>query len=871
MMMKQNNLYKIHRGKNTSDPVRKQVALSLAPLAIFIGLIVSPHAQSKEVFNVHALELDNQVTAPQDLAQFESGNQAPGTYRADIYINGDQQDTRDVVFVAAPDGRLIPQLTVSDLEKYGVLVKSIPGLLALKSDSLVTPIEKFIPESSTDFNFNKQKLMISVPQANMNPSAQGEVDPKYWDDGVPALLSSYSFTGSNSWGDNGSKSDDYFLNLRSGFNLGGWRLRNYSTWNYSKSEEDEYASGDQGSTSHWNSLNTYIQHDVKSIKGQFTAGDSYTPADVFDSIQFRGIQLASDDNMLPDSLRGFAPTVKGIANSNAQVTIKQNGNLIYQTYVPPGAFTINDLYPTSASGDLEVTIKEASGSERTFIQPFANVPVMQREGRLKYAFTFGKYRSTDSSEDEPKFIQSSLIYGLPHDMTVYGGTQSAENYKAIAGGMGFGLGELGSISLDATQAYTDLKNVDDKQGQSYRFQYSKDIQATDSTVTLAGYRYSTKGFYSFQDAIDYQAYDSGHYEYDLQYNKRSRIQLNLTQNLMGGDWGSMSVSGYQQDYWGQDGYERNLNISYNSSWDGISWSLMYSYTTTPGYSQDNDEQYALNVSIPLSKWLSNAYASSNFTTDKNGKTHSLVGINGTALAENNLSYNISEGYDNKGGGNSGMVSGDYKGTYGEANAGYNYNTDSKQINYGLQGAIFVHPHGVTLSQPVSDMASMALVRAPGASGVKVENSTGVFTDWRGYTIVPYLSPYRRSRVALDPASMKENVDMDQNVQSVVPTSGALVLADFKTKVGKRALITLLHNGKSVSFGSIVTIGNEEDNGAIVGDDGQVYLSGIPDKGYLIAKWGKDPSEQCQADFILPENDNVASTNTGIQQLTVKCR
>ncbi len=82
----------------------------------------------------------------------------------------------------------------------------------------------------------------------------------------------------------------------------------------------------------------------------------------FDSVSFRGVQLASDDNMLPDSLKGFAPVVRGIAKSNAQITIKQNGYTIYQTYVSPGAFEISDLYSTSSSGDLLVEIKEADGS-----------------------------------------------------------------------------------------------------------------------------------------------------------------------------------------------------------------------------------------------------------------------------------------------------------------------------------------------------------------------------------------------------------------------------------------------------------------------------------------------------------------------------
>jgi outer membrane usher protein len=58
-------------------------------------------------------------------------------------------------------------------------------------------------------------------------------------------------------------------------------------------------------------------------------------------------------------MKGYSPVVRGIAQSNAQVTIRQNGYVIYQSYVPAGPFAISDLYPTAGSGDLNVTIKEA--------------------------------------------------------------------------------------------------------------------------------------------------------------------------------------------------------------------------------------------------------------------------------------------------------------------------------------------------------------------------------------------------------------------------------------------------------------------------------------------------------------------------------
>lgn len=94
------------------------------------------------------------------------------------------------------------------------------------------------------------------------------------------------------------------------------------------------------------------------MKSQLLLGESATSGSIFSSYTFTGVQLASDDNMLPNSQRGFAPTVRGIANSSAIVTIRQNGYVIYQSNVPAGAFEINDLYPSSNSGDLEVTIEE---------------------------------------------------------------------------------------------------------------------------------------------------------------------------------------------------------------------------------------------------------------------------------------------------------------------------------------------------------------------------------------------------------------------------------------------------------------------------------------------------------------------------------
>jgi len=817
------------------------IVLQVRPIAIIISIIClagSKAACAEEWFNPHSLQQIDGVSTTINLQDFaQAGGQAPGVWRVDIYLNDNFVDSRDVSFVLE-EGRLRPQLKAADLKAMGVKTKAFPSLASLPSDETITDPGAYIPAADAVLHFNTQRLDISIPQAALTSEARGFVAPETWDQGIPALFANYGFSGSQTHYDGrpGTWSSN-FLSLRSGANLGAWRLRNYSTWSDSVSGK-----------SRWNSISTYLQRDIQWLKGQLTAGESSTPSEVFDSVQFRGVQLASDDNMFPDSQKGFAPVIRGIAQSNAQVTVRQNGTIIYQTYVAPGAFAISDLYPTSASGNLEVTIREADGRERRFTQAFSAAPVMLREGRFKYALTAGKYRSQNSNATTPAFAQGTVIYGLPYNATIYGGVLGAEKYKSGVLGAGYSFGQLGSVSVDVTQAQTKFTDRTTRQGQSYRIQYAKNINSTGTSVTLAGYRYSTNGFYDFQEANE--LYTTSHSLWRTGHNKRSKTQLNLTQSLSG--WGSTYISGYQQNYWGMSGYERNLSLGYNVSLAGITYGLSYTYSRTPG-NNPTDQQVAFSMQVPLSKWLPDSWASYNLNTSKNGNTTHQAGLSGTALPDNSLSYSVQQSWGNHGAGGSGSATVDYKGTYGETTAGYNYGKDSRQFNYGLQGAIVIHPYGVTLAQPLGD--TVALVRAPGASGVKVQNNTGVYTDWRGYAVVPYLSTYRKNRIALESDTLGNDVDIDTKTQTVTPTQGAVVLASFKTRIGGQALISLMHHGKIVPFGAGVTLESQgETISGIVGSDGQVYMSGLPISGKLRVQWGSGNNEKCIASFRLPEQN-----------------
>ncbi|UPQ72386.1 fimbrial biogenesis usher protein [Kluyvera ascorbata] len=843
-----------------------------------VTLLASPVflAQAELYFNPRFLADDPSAVA--DLSSFEKGQELPpGTYRVDIYLNDGFMTSRDVTFSAGEDGHgLMPCLTRGQLANMGLNTASIKGMDALEPDACV-PFTAMIKEATVRLDVGLQRLYLTIPQAFMGNQARGYISPELWDNGITAGLLNYNFTGNNVQNRVGGSSQYAYLNLQSGLNVGAWRLRDNSTWSYSSGSSSE---------NKWQHVNTWLERDITPFRSRLTLGDSYTNGDVFDGINFRGAQLASDDNMLPDSQKGFAPVIHGIARGTAQVSIKQNGYEIYHSTVPPGPFTINDLYAAGNGGDLQVAIKEADGSVQSFTVPYSSVPVLQREGHTRYALTAGKYRSGNDLQEDPTFFQSTLMHGLPAGWTLYGGTQLADRYRAFNLGVGKNMGELGALSVDITQANATLPDDSQQQGQSVRFLYNKSLSDLGTNIQLVGYRYSTQGYYGFADTT-YQRM-SGHSVvtedgpvyvkpkftdyYNLAYSKRGKVQVSVTQQL--GRTATLYLSGSRQSYWGTDNTDEQFQAGLNTAVNDINWTLSYSLTKN-AWQDGRDQMLAVNVNIPFSHWLRSdsqsvwrhASASYSMSDDLNGRTSNLAGLYGTLLDDNNLSYSVQTGYASGGEGSSGgtgYAALNYRGGYGNANVGYSHSDGMKQLYYGMSGGVLAHANGVTLSQPLND--TVVLVSAPGAEGTRVENQTGVRTDWRGYAVLPYATEYRENRVALDTNSLADNVDLDDAVVNVVPTHGAIVRAQFKPRVGMKLLMTLTHNGKMVPFGAMVT-STDSQNSSIVADNGLVYLSGMPLAGKVQAVWGEGDDARCVADYRIP-NESQEQT---LIQLSAVCR
>ncbi|MDA3913131.1 FimD/PapC N-terminal domain-containing protein, partial [Oleiagrimonas sp.] len=259
-----------------------------------------------------------------NLSRFEHANPVlPGIYNLDVYMNHKWVGRVNVRFSAlTPGASARPCITQDMLDRMGL--QPAKGTPQLGRAGTCVQIGQIIPDAQAHFDQPDLRLDISVPQAYLGQMPRGYVNPDSWDPGVPAGMLNYNLNSYHTDSSGLSQTSTY-LGLKAGLNIGPWHLRQDST--------ATWISGNQGTPSqqHWHTINAYVQRDLPSLRSTLTVGDSYTDGEVFDSLSLRGAQLATDDRMLPQSLRGYAPVIHGVADTNAKVTVTQNGVQIYQT------------------------------------------------------------------------------------------------------------------------------------------------------------------------------------------------------------------------------------------------------------------------------------------------------------------------------------------------------------------------------------------------------------------------------------------------------------------------------------------------------------------------------------------------------------
>ena len=793
-----------------------------------------------------------------DLSRFANGASVfPGIYRTDIYINDQIIGNYNLEIKSVGSNTTTPCISKEILKNIALNYEKLPSDFLSKEDKNCPDLQRALKGSVVFYDSNEQRLNITIPQIYMLRTARGSVSPEMWDSGVPALLLGYN-TNFYSSESRGTDYKSFYANLAAGLNLGAWYLRHNGNYNWVKDGKKKYST-----------TNTYLQRDIPAVGGRALIGQSNTQGSLFDTIPFTGVQLASDERMLPDSLRGYAPQIRGIARSNARVTIRQNEQIIYETTVTPGEFLINDLYPTGYGGNLDVTVREADGSEQKFQVPYAAVTQLLRPGNNRYSMTAGRLRS-NSLRDAPALYQATWQRGLTNSLTGYGGVQASQNYYAVQLGAALGA-QAGAFALDVTQARTHLGSSgghaeNAMSGQSYQLSYSKTVSATSSNISLAAYRFSTSGYMDLITAMQTREAVEDGLSTESIWRAKNRFIVTASQGLPD-NWGQIYLSSSLQNYWNQGGNSKQYQLGYSTNYKTLTWGFSVNRTySLYGQTQNN---YLLNCSLPLGNSGTTHLPQLRVDLSHNtsGRYAEQVTLSGNAGEENQYGYDISATNANQGSGTSGSVNGSWRSSVAGLNANYSQGDNYRSTAAGISGSLIGHTGGITLTPYTSD--TFALVEAKGAYGAKVSSYPGVYIDRAGYAVVPYLNPYKLNEIVLDPRGIPADIELDNTSQKVAPYAGAVVKLSYATRQGTALLINATYNSVPIAFGAEVTDSKGNHVGT-VGQGGQIYARVQDERGKLHVKWGSGPGMQCSVNYILMPQDKDAKYNA-LQRFDSVCQ
>lgn len=682
------------------------------------------------------------------------------------------------------------------------------------------------------------------------------VGPEYWDKGVPAATLSYNLNAYRS-ASAGRSTNRGHVDLLTGANYDSWHLRHRSSF--------EVMSG--GSAT-YRSVATYLTHDIPEIRSNLTIGDAFTDGAVFDSFGFRGVSLASSDQMLPDSQRDFAPVVRGIARTNARVVITQNGVTLLETTVSPGPFEINDLYATGYGGDLIVVVHEADGAQESFIVPYSPMPQLLRPGVWRYNVTAGSLQLASTTGSD-LFSQATLQHGFSSLSTGYGGVVGTRHYGAVLLGIALNT-SAGALSADVTGTRASLADSSSYTGQGVRFSYSKLLRSTDTSITLAAEPFLSKGYYSLTEAQAVRQAILTGADPTSAVRVRRQWQVSINQNLPR-RWGNFFLAASVRDNWHSTRRATQLQGGYTNQFRFAGLRLSYGIAIAHQnnvLTGDHDNRVQMNFSLPLGSSRYSPALSTSFTQDTSGGVRSRGGqevLIGSAGENHQLSYSVSASQTPAD--SAYTANGQYRGAYSSVAASVSRGSGYSQQSLGATGGLVVHRGGVTLSNQLTD--TFGIVEADGAEGARVTNSIGTIINKSGYAVLPFLLPYRMNSVTIDPeGAVSPDVEFKSTTLLVAPRLNSVVLIRFKTVTGHPILITARQPDRSdVPFGASVLDSGGSEVG-LVGQDGRIYLRGIPDAGTLSARWGDAPDQQCT--FTYKVILKIAGSDS-FERVDVTCR
>lgn len=811
----------------------------LCPLAYRVVLALSlwPYISSaKDIeFNTDFLDVKNRDNV--NISQFSrKGFIMPGTYLMQVKVNGQALAQEFSVSWLIPDNDPQGSEVCAEPElvaQFGIKTSLMDKFVWIPHGEQQCLAPKSLEGMEIQADLGQSALLVSLPQAYLEYTDENWDPPARWDNGIPGIMLDYNINNQLRHDErNDSDEQNISGNGTLGVNAGPWRLRAdwQASYDHQKDDDTTYMQRD----SSWSRY--YAYRALPTMGAKLTLGENYLQSDIFDSFNYAGASVISDDQMLPPKLRGYAPEIVGVARSNAKVKVSWQGRVLYETQVPAGPFRIQDLNQ-SVSGTLHVTVEEQNGQTQEFDVNTASVPFLTRPGMVRYKLALGRPQDWDHHVTTDPFASAEASWGVTNGWSVYGGTIGSNQYQSAALGTGKDLGVLGAAAVDITHSIARMPasvNSDSGtlQGNSYRISYSRDFDQLDSRLTFAGYRFSEQDFMSMSDYLDAKTYgrlNSGHEKemYTVTYNQNFRQQ------------GISAYFSYSRRTFWDAPAQNNYNLSL--SWYFDLWSLKNLSMSLNGYRNEYDGRKDNGAYVSLSIPWGNGSLSYNGTFSGDDHRNQL-GYSGHN--QNGDNWQIHAGQDDNGAQMDGYYS--HQGALTDADISVDYEENAyRSLGLSLRGGMTLTAHGGALHRGGNAGGTRMLVDTDGIADIPVSSGgSPTSTNLFGKAVIADISSYYRSQARIDLNTLPEKTEATRSVVQATLTEGAIGYRSFDVVSGEKMMtIFRMADGNFPPFGAEVKNARQKQLG-LIADDGNAWLAGVRPSEKLQVYW--DGAAHCEA-------------------------
>ncbi|WP_095161914.1 fimbria/pilus outer membrane usher protein [Pseudomonas sp. Irchel 3F5] len=617
------------------------------------------------------------------------------------------------------------------------------------------------PHTQVELDPGQHLVSLLVPDQALE--RRSDIDDGYSQGGVAGLFNYDVFGSFNRYA--GESSRYAAANTEIGLNMDNWILRSRQV--HSRSD----------GRVHSEMLDTYVQRSFARTRSLFQAGEISLVNPVLNGAQIIGAQLTPEYGLLSQLDNA---SVQGIANSQARVEIRQNGALLYSTVVQPGPFSISNIPRLTSRSDLDVTVIETNGEQRSFRVP-ANLAAAPRP-QSGFSVGAGVVRSYSDENDEPAVLSLGQSAAIGQTASLSSGLIVAQGYRSLGASLDGALtpalsGQAFALGSQATTL--------DQQGVQLGGQLNWQLHEQWSSLIAGNHR--SRGFRELLDSTVRDS-DSNPSSY--------RDQLSTSLRWASPSIGSFSLGYTQTTYYEHDSNQR-LFLSWGNSYNGVSVSATVE-KSVGNNNGNNDDAVYLSVSLPLG---SKGRVRGSVRNRDSGTTSTL---NYTEQVSDSLGYRL--GAEHRSGDGNNLASAGISALprYTQLDLNYAGNGDDANYNIGLRGGLALHENGITPSPyPIRD--TFAILTVTDTPGVKASTANGpVWTDYGGRAVIPSLSAYGRSPVEVDSQSLPINVNVEEGAAVLKASRGAVPRLTFNAWSVRRMLLTLTDNrGQAITAGASV--------------------------------------------------------------------